>query len=389
VPSAYHCTREGKETKLAHTDSGGAEDVVIPAKAWIHDLPLDRRCCFSMGYAVGMVFSDAMTKAARLVELQCLFARSPHRAWTTRELASRLGIAERTVRAHLGELSTTGRLPVVADKRGWRLVDGARIQLGPVRFQLEEAAAVYLAARLLLRHSDEPNPAVREAVRRLAVVVPEDLGRFMDSLVERTETGADQRFAEVFRTMAYGWATRRWLEVEYQGASRQTAARYRFAPYLLEPASREPSVYAIGLAEPPGAVRVFKLERVREAVLTEAIFEPPSHDDLLTRLDQAWEVWLSDEAAVEVRLRFTAAAARQVSEARWHPSQRIERLAGGGIDLRLAVASTVELVPWILGWGAACEVLQPTELREQVAREHGAAARTYAAMPAPQAQSQT
>lgn len=342
-----------------------------------------------MGYAVGMVFSDAMTKAARLVELQCLFARSPHRSWTTRELASRLGIAERTVRAHLGELSASGRLPLTSDRRGWHLVDGARILLGPIRFQLEEAAAVYLAARLLLRHSDEPNPAVREAVRRLAVVVPEDLGRFMDSLADRAATGAEHPFAEVFRTLAYGWATRRWVEMEYQGASRKAAARYRFAPYLLEPASREPSVYAIGLAEPPGAVRVFKLERVRRAVLTDAVFEAPALEELLSRLDQAWEVWLSDDNAIEVHLRFTAAAARQVTEARWHPSQRIERMAGGGIELRLVVASTVELVPWILGWGAACEVLQPAALREQVAREHGAAARTYAAVPGPQAQSQT
>ena len=95
-----------------------------------------------------MVFADAMTKAGRLVELQCLFARSPHRRWTTRELAAKLGIAQRTVRVYLVELSASGRLPVFADKRGWRLVEGARLQLGPVSFQLEEAAAVYLAARL-------------------------------------------------------------------------------------------------------------------------------------------------------------------------------------------------------------------------------------------------
>ncbi|HVN76148.1 MAG TPA: WYL domain-containing transcriptional regulator [Thermoanaerobaculaceae bacterium] len=326
-----------------------------------------------------MVFADAMTKAARLVELQCLFARSPHRRWTTRELAARLGIAERTVRVYLVELSASGKLPVVADRRGWRLVDGARIQLGPVSFQLEEAAAVYLAARLLLRHSDEPNPAVREAVRRLAVVVPEDLGRFMDRLVERAEGDATHPFAEVFRAMSYGWATRRWLEVEYQAVNRDTATRYRFAPYLLEPASREPSVYAIGLAEPPGALRVFKLERVRAAALTADTFDAPPHDDLLARLDQAWEVWLSDEGGTEVRLRFTAAAARAVSEARWHPSQRIERLPDGGVELRLVVSSTVELTPWILGWGAECEVLEPAALREQVASEHASAAARYAA----------
>ena len=328
-----------------------------------------------------MVFADAMTKAARLVELQCLFARSPGRRWTTRELAAKLGIAERTVRVYLDELSASGRLPVAYDQRAWRLVEGARLQLGPVSFQLEEAAAVYLAARLLLRHSDEPNPAVHEAIRRLAVVVPEDLGRFMDRLVERAESCAGHPFAEVFRAMAYGWATRRWLEVEYQSTGRPAPARYRFAPYLLEPASREPSVYAIGLAEPPGAVRVFKLERMRSAKLTSETFDPPPHDDLLARLDRAWEVWLSDDGGTAVRLRFSGDVARQVTEARWHPSQRIEQLPGGGVEVRFVVASTLELIPWILGWGADCEVVEPADLRERVARELASAARRYGPTP--------
>ena len=330
-----------------------------------------------MVYAVCMVYADAMTKAARLVELQCLFARSPHRRWTTRELASKLGVAQRTVRVYLVELSATGRLPVFADKRGWRLVEGAKLQLGPVSFQLEEAAAVYLAARLLLRHSDEPNPAVREAIRRLAVVMPEDLGRFMDRLVKRAESDAAHPFGEIFRTVAYGWAARRWIDLEYQAVGRAAAAPYRLAPYLLEPATRDPSIYAIGLAEPPGAVRVFKLERIRRATLTGDTFEPPAVDDLLERLDQAWEIWLSDDGGTAVRLRFTAAVARQVCEARWHPSQRIERLPSGVVEMRLVVASTVELVPWILGWGAACEVLEPGSLRAEVARALSAAAKLY------------
>jgi predicted DNA-binding transcriptional regulator YafY len=54
--------------------------------------------------------------------------------------------------------------------------------------------------------------------------------------------------------------------------------------------------------------------------------------------------------------------------------------------MRLVVASTVELVPWILGWGAACEVVEPLPLRERVAKEHAAAAKVYtaeAAAPSP------
>jgi CRISPR-associated endonuclease/helicase Cas3 len=167
------------------------------------------------------------------------------------------------------------------------------------------------------------------------------------------------------------------VEIEYHAAGRAVAAPYRLAPYLLEPATRDPSVYAIGLAEPPGTVRVFKLERVRRATLTGDTFEPPAVDDLLARLDQAWEVWLSDDDGTAVRLRFRPGVARQVCEARWHASQAIEERPDGSVEMRLAVASTIELVPWILGWGEACEVLEPVDLRRQVAAEHAAAARRY------------
>ena len=71
--------------------------------------------------------------------------------------------AARTVRNALTELSVSGRLPIIQERKRWRLAPDARIETPPVRFMLEEAAAVYLAARLLCRHSDDPNPAVRRA----------------------------------------------------------------------------------------------------------------------------------------------------------------------------------------------------------------------------------
>jgi len=55
-------------------------------------------------------------------------------------------------------------MALVAGLRGWRLVEGARFQLGPGSFQLGKAAVEYLAARLLIRRSDVPNPAVGEAI---------------------------------------------------------------------------------------------------------------------------------------------------------------------------------------------------------------------------------
>ncbi|MFZ5787839.1 MAG: helix-turn-helix transcriptional regulator [Acidobacteriota bacterium] len=323
-----------------------------------------------------MVFGDALTKAGRLLELQRLFAKRPERSFSTAEIARFLGIAERTVRQYLSELSASGRLPVILDGRRWRLAPDARIEVPPIRFMLEEASAVYLAARLLCRHSDEPNPAAREAIAKLASVVPADLAAVMEELV-RSVPGDAGPFSGVFRAVAYGWALRREIDVEYHALGWDGPRRCRFRPYLIEPSVHGYSLYAIGHADPPGGLRIFKLERMREAALLDTRFEPPPVADLFARISQSWDVWFTDGDAIEVRMRFDPRVARRVTEARWHSSQRVTELPGGGVELRLAVSSTVELLPWILGWGDACEVLEPADLRDAVAAELARASARY------------
>jgi proteasome accessory factor B len=55
----------------------------------------------------------------------------------------------------------------------------------------------------------------------------------------------------------------------------------------------------------------------------------------------------------------------RVKESIWHPSQVIDDLPGGGCILSMKVGSTLEITPWIRGWGPDVEVLEPDELREQ------------------------
>ena len=45
--------------------------------------------------------------------------------------------------------------------------------------------------------------------------------------------------------------------------------------------------------------------------------------------------------------------------------------------MRLNVSHTLEMKPWIRGWGADCEVLHPPELRNEIAAELRAAADVY------------
>lgn len=325
-----------------------------------------------------MVFGDSLTKAGRLVELQLLFWRNPGAPLATSQLADRLHIAPRTVRKYLTELSAAGRLPIYRDRRGWRLMEEARLEVAPVRFALEEAAALFLAVRLLERHADEPNAAVSGAVAKLGAAIPGELRPAFDHLVSRADAGnPEDPFSAVFRTMAYGWALQREVELEYRSRSTGGVVTGTLRPYLLEPSAVGSAIYAIGSLDPPGQIRVLKLERIAAAHLTNATFEAPPVSEILQRLDQSWGVWISDEQPVDVCLVFSADVAPRVRETRWHPSQKLTKKSGGRLEMKLTVSSTIEILPWVLGWGRQVEVVSPRDLRTLVSEEHAAAASSY------------
>ena len=80
-----------------------------------------------------------------------------------------------------------------------------------------------------------------------------------------------------------------------------------------------------------------------------------------------------------VRVRFSAYQARWIRERRYHPSQEIEELPDGGLLLTLCVAGMAEVRRWLLGYGAEAEVLEPAELREEIAAHAKKLTEIYAA----------
>jgi predicted DNA-binding transcriptional regulator YafY len=58
-------------------------------------------------------------------------------------------------------------------------------------------------------------------------------------------------------------------------------------------------------------------------------------------------------------------------------SKTYEDLPNGGCVMTLTVSHTLEMKPWIRGWGADCEVLEPEDLRQVIAKEMIAAGKVY------------
>lgn len=80
---------------------------------------------------------------------------------------------------------------------------------------------------------------------------------------------------------------------------------------------------------------------------------------------------------MEVVLRFHPRVAMRVREGRWHRGQALEAQPDGYLLWRARVAEPREMLPWIRGWGADCEVLEPQELREMLMGEAKAMAELY------------
>jgi predicted DNA-binding transcriptional regulator YafY len=325
-----------------------------------------------------MPMSDTiMSKAARLQQMVHLLYRNPH-GLTTQELSRHCGVSDRTIQRDLKDLYDAG-IPIWDDEKAGKhgIIKG--YYLPPIHFDLEEASALYLAARLLARFSDEHNPNIVHALAKLAGAMPEAIAAHIHHTIRALAYRPNNStFARVMEIVALGWATGRKVHIWHQAAGSENVHDYLFSPYFLEPSSVGYATYAIGYSSWFEKVHTFKLERIVNAELTDETFEIPEDFDGAELLSNAWGVMFGPPGEeTEVVLRFAPEVTRRVKESVWHPSQKLKDCDDGGCLLRVWVAHPLEMKPFIRGWGAACRVEAPASLREEIADEMRQAAEMY------------
>lgn len=186
-----------------------------------------------------------------------------------------------------------------------------------------------------------------------------------------------REYVESLEILTHGWAERRKVRLRYRSYTKNETTERLFAPYFIEPSSIGYACYVIGHDELRDELRTFKVERIKDAELTDQRFDIPKHFHPQQLLASAWGVVWRDAADVEVTLRFAPAVVRRVKESVWHHSQRIEDLPDGSCLFSVQVGSTLEMKPWIRQWGAAVEVIAPATLRAELIEEIRAMASVY------------
>lgn len=319
-------------------------------------------------------------RAARYLKVAMILHAHPE-GIGAQQIADQIGVSKRTAYRDLQAMDNDAQLPIWQDKGRWGLEAGAF--LPPLNLTTHEAMALFLAARVLAKASDELDSELIAAFLKLAGILPGVLSEHVQATIDAfaATREPDERFTGILRTLTEAWAGRRVVEIVY-GAGVYDAAkesrRARIRPYLIEPSALTHALYLIGWDEERQARRTFKLERIAEAALTPETFEPDPDWDPVSAMRDGWDI-IADQPLEAIAVRFSPTVARRVAETTWHPSQTLEWHDDGSLTWRGRVAGTHEIRIWILGWGADAEVVSPRSLRTSVADELARAAATYEA----------
>jgi predicted DNA-binding transcriptional regulator YafY len=126
--------------------------------------------------------------------------------------------------------------------------------------------------------------------------------------------------------------------------------------------------------------RTFSLARIETVrVLQEKTAPKTSRKAIRDKIASAFGIFITDQGhpVVTVRLKFASELARFVRSLLPHPGQEFCDRAGGCLEVSFPSTLNRELIAEILGFGEQVEVLEPVELRKEIAAILGKTSKLY------------
>lgn len=302
---------------------------------------------------------------------------------TMQDLCTELEVGRRTVQRDLDVLREVGfpltyRTGPHGAKR-WFL-DPDREAVPNLTFNITEAIALYLGRQMLapLGKTDlgQAAEAAFRKIRRLLDKPALEYFARLPSLVyvkpPRLSNGAQG--GDVWDALTVGVEDGQVVRITYQTAQPKAPYTAEVHPYGL--VYHEAGWYLIALDPARDGIRHYKVDRVLAAEVTKRSFTRPAGFSLKDHLAKSFGIF-QPEAEVRAVVRVRPPLAATAAEARWHPSQQVERHPDGSVTLSFRLGGTEELKRWVQSFGPHAEVLEPAALRQEMAEELRAAADQY------------
>lgn len=301
-----------------------------------------------------------------------------------REMSSQAGVNAKTIRRDL-ELFRRLGFPLdestgAFGRKTWRIVSPAGQP--PLAFSVDEALALLLGRRFLEPLAGTP---FWEAAQRAFRKVRSALGPTALAYFERSgarfhfTAGSAERYAPRYAcidTLLQGIEDARAVHILYQSERATEPAWRDVYPYLWT--FHKHALYLLAHDPSEGRVKTYKLDRIEEAELTNFPFPRPDEATLTAMLKTSFGVFQGD-GDHRVKVRFAPSAARYVREGTWPCCQCLTPQRDGSLLAEFRLSALEEIKAWILSFGPRAVVLEPAELRREIADELAVLLDAYAA----------
>jgi len=259
-----------------------------------------------------------------------------------------------------------------APRRSWRLRTGLPPGLvGDVT--AAEMAELRLAASALRRDGLEARAALLEGMsdRLGALLRPDSLRRLDPDVAALLEAeghamrpGPQPAIpAALLDTLRHAMLGCDALELRYRRRADGRASSATVEPHGLLFGQRH---YLVAFKHgTEGPAQLYALSGIAEARAAGLSFRRREGFDLAAYAAQSFGVY--QEPPVEVVLRFAAAAAADARQFRFHPTQVLEELSDGRVELRFRAGGRMEIAWHLFTWGPAVEIVAPVSLRAEYA----------------------
>jgi len=297
------------------------------------------------------------------------------------ELAEESGVNRRTVHRDLNAISEAG-YPLTADWSGdrklYRFITGFK-DVPPIGFSLQELLTLYfLRSHLEILQGTPFHDDLANIFRKINSVLPpryashlERLSRITLPLMHgrRDYSKISTLLGELRKALLF----QKKVTLLYRTPSRKNAELYSLDPYSF--IFYKGGLYLQGYAHNRGSIRTFAVERINELVIESERFEIPAEYQPEELFREAFGI--VSEEPLSIRLRFSRLVAHSIADRIWHPTQKIKKLEGGGVELSFTAGGRMEIIAWLLSYGAHVELLEPADLRREIGEKTRSMAKIY------------
>ena len=303
------------------------------------------------------------------------------RSLTVNELAEEFEITRRQVYRDLTHLEAEGHPLVQRTDLGeatWQLPLGYK-GLPPIAVSPSELMSLHVARAHLSYLAGTPFlEDLDNVIKKIQAGLPAKTTNHLERIIEASmqvarptrSYGAHKPVLEVLRRALL---LQRRVTLHHRTPGYDKPVAHTVDPYVL--LLYQHGLYIVGQSHRADSIRLFAVERIKEAKLTDEVFAIPSNFSMAAM--ERRRFGLIDESPQKVRIAFNKDVAYLLKERQWHPTQALTSGQNGKVEMTFYAGGHDEIAAWILSWGSRAKVIAPQTLVHAVTNELTTALKQY------------